>query len=173
MKITVGGPPGSGKTTIAEKISHRFGYEHISAGKIFRKMAEERCMNLDEFSAYCQRDESIDREVDRLQMELARENTVTEGRMAAFVVETPDLKIWLDAPLQTRVARIAAREGKPEDEIRELTLRREESENWRYREYYGVNIYDTKAYDLSINTQKWSAEEVFVIIEHAILMLLK
>ena len=36
MRVTIGGPPGSGKTTVAKIVSNEIGYKHIYTGDIFR-----------------------------------------------------------------------------------------------------------------------------------------
>ena len=50
MKITISGLPGSGTTTVAKLLAERLGYKLISAGDVFRKLAMERGMTLEEFS---------------------------------------------------------------------------------------------------------------------------
>ena len=42
MKITIGGLPGSGTTTVSRILSEKLNLEWISAGKIFRELAKER-----------------------------------------------------------------------------------------------------------------------------------
>ncbi len=49
MKITSSGPPGSGKSTLSKMLSAKLGMELVSMGDIFRKLANDRCMSLDEF----------------------------------------------------------------------------------------------------------------------------
>ncbi|MBN1786198.1 MAG: AAA family ATPase [Candidatus Methanofastidiosa archaeon] len=173
MRITIGGPPGSGTTTIAMMLAKRYGLEHIYAGKIFREMAIEKGLSLEEFGRLAENDESIDRSVDKRLAEKAVEKTITEGRMAAFMVEEPDVKIWLDAPLKVRVSRISSREGLEEEAVREMTIKRQESENQRYRRYYGVDIYDLSHYDIVINTEKWNEEGVYAIVDSAITHLVR
>ncbi len=39
MRITISGPPGSGKTTVCSKLSEALGLEAVVFGKIFREFA--------------------------------------------------------------------------------------------------------------------------------------
>ena len=48
--IAVSGPHGSGKSTAAMKVAESLGYEYISAGELFREMAKNANMNIEEFS---------------------------------------------------------------------------------------------------------------------------
>ena len=63
--ISVGGLPGSGTSTVCEILEERTGLEYIYAGRIFREMAEEKGMTLEEFSTFCEKDDTVDRELDK------------------------------------------------------------------------------------------------------------
>ena len=167
MIVTVGGHPGSGKTTLSRKVRDAFRMEYVCAGQVFREMAEEKGVSLEEFGRMAEVDESIDLAVDRIQKERAQDNTVVEGRMAAFMVDA-DLKIWLSAPLTVRAERIAKREDILYEESLTKIKEREASEKKRYEKYYNVNIEVMDAYDLVINTELWDADSVFAIVKAAI-----
>jgi len=167
MIVTVGGCPGSGTTTLSEKVSVTFGLTHVYAGQIFREMAAKRGISLKELGELAERDETIDLEVDNRQKELARENTVVEGRMAGYLVDA-DLKIWLSAPLEVRAERVASRESISFTDSLWRITEREKSERKRYKKYYKVEIDDLSVYDLVINTELWDAEGVFQIVRAAV-----
>ncbi|MHC1581228.1 MAG: (d)CMP kinase [Methanopyraceae archaeon] len=177
--ITIGGPPGSGTTTMARRLAEHFGLRHVYAGQIFREMAKERGMTLEEFSRLAEEDPEIDLEIDRRQREAAEEgDVVLEGRLAAFVaagelehVQGPDLadvKIWLKAPLDVRAERIARREGISVEEAKRRIRERERSELKRYREIYGVDPTDLTIYDLVLDTAGWNEDETFEILRAAV-----
>ncbi|MFQ6087442.1 MAG: (d)CMP kinase [Candidatus Methanofastidiosia archaeon] len=170
MIITIGGPPGAGTTTNAKLISKEFDLKHIYVGMIFRELAKEKKMSLEEFSRYAERNEKVDKKVDERQVALAQDKTLVEGRISAFLIKA-DLKIWLDAPLEVRVKRLALREKKSFEEMLELTQMREESEKKRYEKFYQINLKDLSIYDLVINTSKWNIQGVYSIIKRAILNL--
>ena len=162
MLLTVSGPAGSGKSTTAAALADALGYEHVSGGDVFRELAEERGMSLEELNALAEEDDSIDRDLDRRLRETAetREEIVLESRLSGWMAaEHADLRIWLDAPLDVRAERIAAREEKPIDQAREETVTRAESEALRYREYYDIDIDDLSIYDLALNTARWGPAE--------------
>ena len=40
--VAIGGPHGSGKSSIAKKIANEFNMNYLSAGEVFRKLAKEK-----------------------------------------------------------------------------------------------------------------------------------
>ena len=171
MLITISGPAGSGKSTVAAGLAERLGSEHVSGGDIFRDLAAERDLTPLELNKLAEEDDSIDRDLDRRQRELAaeREDLVLESRLAGWMAGThADFRIWLDAPLDIRAERIADREDKAVETAREETVERADSEALRYREYYGVDIDDLGIYDLSLNTARFSPGAVLDVVIAAV-----
>jgi len=171
MLLTVSGPPGGGKSTTAANLAEYFGLEHISGGDVFRSVAAERGLTLAEFNALAEEDESIDHDLDRRLSQIAheRDDVVIESRLAGWLAgDRADVRLWLDAPIEVRSERIAEREGEDADTVLEQTRAREDSEEIRYRTYYGIEIGDRSIYDVSLNTARWSPEAVLEILTTAI-----
>ena len=118
--MTVSGPHGSGKCTYAAKLAGSLGLRHVSAGMLFRKLAEERKLSLEKFQEMAAADPSIDRSVDeRTMVEAERGDLVVDGQLAGWVLkEISDLRIFLTAPVVVRLERIAARDGISLEEAR-------------------------------------------------------
>ncbi|MBU4140227.1 MAG: AAA family ATPase [Euryarchaeota archaeon] len=169
MKITISGPPGSGKSTLSKMLSSKLGLELISMGDIFRKLASDRCMSLDEFGTLAKCNDEIDRKLDEEQKKVAKEkdNIILEGRLSGFLVEA-DLKVWLKAPLEIRAERIAKRENKSVSSAIKETSEREECERVRYLNYYDIDIRDLSVYDIVIDSTKLSPEEICEIVGKAV-----
>ena len=70
MRITISGPPGSGKTTVCRILGERLGLDVVVSGHIFRQMAKERDMTLRN-SNMCEIDPQVDIELDRRMVEIA------------------------------------------------------------------------------------------------------
>ena len=171
MLITISGPAGSGKSTVAAGLAERLGSEHISGGDIFRDLAAERDLTPLELNKLAEEDEAIDLDLDRRQRELAtgREDLVLESRLAGWMAgNEADFRIWLDAPLDIRIERIADREDKPIATAREETVERADSEALRYREYYGIDIDELEIYDLALNTARFSPGAVLDVVITAV-----
>ena len=71
MLLTISGEIGSGKSTIARLASTKLGYSYVSGGDIFRDLAKEKGMTVDEFGALAEKEENIDRDLDRLLLDTA------------------------------------------------------------------------------------------------------
>jgi predicted cytidylate kinase len=172
MLITISGLPGSGKTTVARLVAAALGLEHVYAGNIFRQQAGAQGLSLEEYVRRAESDPTIDRELDR-QMELraAGGRAVLEGRLAAFMADragAPALKVFLDASEAVRAERISGREGGAATErLREIQVR-EASDRRRYLDLYGVDYHDLTRYDLVMETDRRTPDEVArAIVERA------
>ncbi len=169
MKITISGPPGSGKSTLSKMLSAKLGLELVSMGDIFRKLANDRCMSLDEFGTLAKCNDEIDRKLDEAQKKIAleKDNIILEGRLSGFLVDA-DLKVWLKAPIDIRAQRIAKRENKSISSAMKETSEREECERVRYLNYYNIDIRDLSVYDIVIDSTKLSPEEICETVEKAV-----
>ncbi len=173
MILVIGGPPGSGKTTVAERWSKVRGYALVSAGMRFRAMAKERGLSLEDLGRLAEADPEIDRSLDRAVYEEIESNAsngrnvVVDGRIQAYLLaqrHVECLKVLIDAPLDVRAERIAGREKKSvEASKREITAR-ERSERARYKSIYGIDLKDTRLFDVVIDSARKTPDEIVALI---------
>ncbi|MDY6965057.1 MAG: AAA family ATPase [Halobacteriota archaeon] len=165
MKITLSGLPGSGTTSVATILSEKFGMECLSAGVIFRELARESGLSLEEFGKVAENDPKFDELIDRKQKEVAskRDNLLVEGRLSGHMIDA-DLKIWMEAPLEIRAERVAQREKLQFEEAKKEIIKREDCELNRYEEYYKIDLKDLSIYDLIIDSSKKDPESIAEII---------
>ncbi|MCQ2052651.1 MAG: AAA family ATPase [archaeon] len=173
MRITISGPPGSGKTTTCSRLSEILGFRAVVFGNIFREMAADRHFSLLEFSDLAEKDPSIDKMIDDKILEIAKNNedVILESRLSAYMVSRnsiPAFKIYLYASPEVRMRRIGMRERQPSKEVNKDTLKRQASESKRYMAYYGIDISDMSVYDLIINTDNLNSDEVVNTVLKAI-----
>ncbi len=161
MILSISGPPGSGKTTLAEILSERLGLELLLTGQIFRGMAEDKGMKLSEFGTYAEGHPEVDIELDRLVVERVRESVaqqkglIVEGRLAGFMLfraKIPSFRIYVTADPEVRAERIRKREGGSAAEIMKEMTERERCERERYLKVYSFDITDMSIYDLIIDS---------------------
>ncbi len=165
--IAVSGPHGSGKSTAAKEVAEKLGYEYISAGELFRNMAENANMNLEEFSKKAELQEEIDKFIDDKTVELAKlkDNIVVDAQLGGWMLkDIANMLIYITAPFETRIGRIIQRENKSAETTRQETITREESEKSRYQKLYKIDISDLTIYDIILNSQKFSASDCVQII---------
>ncbi len=169
MKVAISGPAGSGTSTTAKEVAKRLDLEFIGAGKIFREMAKQKKMSLQEFGEHAEKNPEIDKEIDKKQREISKKknNIIIEGRLAGWMAEA-DIKIWLKAPLELRAKRVSKRDNVSKEKALKSIKKREKSEKKRYNEFYDINISNTSIYNLIIDTSKWNKESVVEIIQYSI-----
>ena len=168
--ITVSGPPGCGATTLCDRLSTAIDCPYVSGGDIFRELAEENDISLNQQIAEADTTDSIDRALDARLQQIAEKwgqsdkPFILESRLAGWLAGShADLRIWLDAPDEVRVGRIDKREEtQAEMRVREV------SEAGRYQSYYDIALDDREFYDLQLNTARWSKDGVFDLVRAAI-----
>lgn len=165
MRITISGPPGSGKTTVCKLLGERLHLEVVISGNIFRQMAKESNMSLADFGSMCEGDPEVDKKLDERMVQIAREkdDIILEGRLTAHMLarnHIPAFKVLLDADLDVRAARVAEREGGTREQRKQEIVVREECEAKRYQAFYGIDIRDRKVYDLIIDTTYQTPQQI-------------
>ena len=164
LKIAVSGKSGCGNTTISKIVADRLGLRFINF--TFRSLAQERGLDLKRVLELAAGDDSWDKEVDSRQVRLAREGggCVLGSRLAIWMLEEADLKVYLRARPETRAARIVKREGGALDEVAAFTQERDRQDHNRYLRIYNI---DNDRYDfagLIIDTDDLQPPEIAEII---------
>ncbi|HEV2316588.1 MAG TPA: AAA family ATPase [Thermoplasmata archaeon] len=141
--ITLGGPPGGGKTTAATTLARELNLELVSAGERFRALAQRKGMELNELSAYAEAHPEVDRALDEEMLGLARPGRLLEGRIQGALCHRrhiPAHRLSVIATPEVRAARIARRDHVLFPAALAAMQRREESEARRYHEIYGIDL---------------------------------
>jgi len=166
MIVTVSGPHGAGKSTYAAQLAKKLGLRHVSAGLLFRRLARERHVSLQEFGKLALKDPSIDHHVDDETMrEAEKGEVVVDGQLAGWILkEIADLRIYLTAPDKVRIERIASRDHLEPGEAEKETLLRESVQSERYRRHYGFKVEDRTIYHLTLDTSLLPLEDTARIL---------
>ena len=164
MRIAVSGKSGCGNTTVSTLLAKRLGYPMINF--TFRQMAQERNMDFWDFCALANRDDNIDKELDRRQVEMAmaQENCILGSRLAIWMLKDADFKVYLLASDIERARRIAKREGGTHEERLAQTQDRDGHDTERYGRIYGIDNNDTSRADLVIDTEGKTPEQIVDLI---------
>ena len=114
VTITISGTPGRGKSTVGRLLAERLGLRYVNSGIVFREMAQNYQMSLEEFGKYAETHQEVDQQVDDKQRDiLSKGDVIVEGRIAGWIAvrnQIPAIKIMIDADVQTRAKRIVKRE---------------------------------------------------------------
>ena len=164
LRIAISGKSGCGNTTVSTMIAERLGIKLINY--TFRNLAKERGISFEEIIEKAKTDFSYDKYVDTQQVELAKEESCVLGsRLAIWMLEEADVKIYLYANEDVRAKRIFEREGGDLEKIKAFTLMRDSEDTRRYKELYGIDnsTYEGVA-DIVIDSEFYSAEEIVSLI---------
>ena len=164
IKIAVSGKSGCGNTTVCKMAADILDLRFINF--TFRSLAQERNLNLITVLDLAANDDSWDREVDSRQVSLAREEggCVLGSRLAIWMLEEADLKVYLEASPQVRVRRIIKREGGTIEEVTAFTEERDRQDRGRYLRIYNIDTDDYSFADLIINTDIFAPQEIVDMI---------
>ena len=154
-------------------VSEALGLKAVVFGQVFRQLAAEKGLTLVELGALAEQDPQIDADIDAKIVETARNSPdiILESRLSAYMLTRngiPALRIYLDASPEVRFARIGIREEQELKHAVEETNARQASEAKRYKMYYDIDINDRSVYDLIINTDNLTPDEVLQRILDAV-----
>ena len=171
--ISITGDLGSGKSTVAKKLSQRLDLEYFSTGFLQRKLAQERGVDTLELNYISEKDTNIDDYIDQYLKDInvdIEKNYVLDSRLAWFFVDK-SFKIYLTIVPEiaaTRVINDHNRQNEPEAHTIEervyTLLERQRIENRRFKSIYNVDCRDFNNYNLIIDTSCASVDEIVNLI---------
>lgn len=175
MIVVFSGLHGTGKSTIALRIAETLGYQYYSTGKVFRELAQEKGMTLEQFSKYAEGKPEIDQTLDKKIKKIAttKGNYIFDGQMPAYMLkDLSNFNILLRCEDKVRIERMRIRDGRDFESQKKETLSREASERQRFIELYGIDIVDPKqilaTYHFILDTTHLGMDEVFQICLDAV-----
>lgn len=174
MIITISGDAGTGKTTIAKRLSKELHVPYFYAGAIFRDIAKEKNLSVIELSQNAHISPDIDRSIDNRMLHILQtsKDGVVEGRLSGYLAwehNIPSIRIYLKASPDVQAKRIAHREGySTEDGLQEVQTR--DSKDWeRYKKLYDIDKKDEDTWHTDIiNTDGVDIEGVYTAVKKII-----
>ena len=166
MNITLTGNLGAGKTSVCNELK-KLGFEIISTGSIFRKIAEEKNISVLELNEIAKKDRSIDDMIDNRTIELGKtvDNKIFDSRLAWNFI--PDsFKVFLYIDTDEAAARVVAGENRNAEEYnsfeeaRDSLYKRAKLEQARFKELYSIDYYNASNYNLVIETTSATPQEI-------------
>ncbi len=157
--ITIGGLPGSGKSTLGKLLAARLGVPFYSMGDIRRTYAREHGWTLEELNRRAESDPESDHLVDRFQARLPEKEHafIVDSRLGHHFLPQA-LKLFVKASVRVCATRIlgAKRFGEEwttiDDGVRSLE-ERIASDKRRYAALYGIDPLDETQYDLVLDSE--------------------
>ena len=139
IRIAVSGKSGCGNTTVSRLLAEKLGIRLINY--TFHDMARERGLSFEELCRLAEQDSQYDRHLDRRQVELASQGScVLASRLAIWLLEEADLRVYLQASAEVRAKRIARREGSSWRRTLPDIQARDTRDRNRYLKLYGIDI---------------------------------
>lgn len=177
--LVVGGPGGSGSSTISEMLAKHFSIPRIYAGDLFREKAKEE--DFESFEEFLQEisegGNSLDLEIDNLLLEYSKiGNILIESKIFGALAKVRNIPctatIWLDCEIQKRVDRQISKEGITgiakiwkRFAIRRKLEKRYRIDKEKYQRLYKIR-YDRPSdyYDIVLDTSNLDEVETFKLI---------
>ncbi|HET9850108.1 MAG TPA: cytidylate kinase family protein [Candidatus Saccharimonadales bacterium] len=169
--ITIAGRPGSGKSTTAKAAARQLGFEHFSSGDFFRELGKQKGIDVLLANASPGVTEELDRLVDGKLREIGAkgDRMVIDSRTAWHWIPG-SFKVFLNLDLESAARRILNEineERQNSEKIHENPIdyakalkKRLDAETERYKAIYGIDPYEMSNYDLVIDTESNSIEQV-------------
>lgn len=161
-KITLSGFAGSGKSTVAKRIQKELDFEFLSIGNYSRAFAKQAYgMTINQFQEHCKNQPELDSLIDekfKTECKL-KNNIVVDYRLGFHFIENA-FHVLLKVSDQNASERISLDNRQDELTCPESIKLRNENMRARFVEHYGVDFTNDKNYDLVIDTDNLTANEV-------------
>ena len=159
-RIAISGKSGCGNSTVTRLVAEELGLRIINY--TLKDMAAEKGISFDEMVELANsHPPRYDLELDRKLVEMAAApGCVLGSRLAIWLLEDADLKVYLEAPPEVRARRIAQREGVRFEKAYRAMVRRDELDRERYRKIYRIDVDRYDFADLVLDAAAMDQHEI-------------
>lgn len=171
IKIAISGDLGSGKSVLSKRLKAELGFEVISIGVIQRELAAKYGMDALEFNKFMETHPEIDEQCDEMVTNYGKEERglILDSRLAWHFIPH-SFKIHLTVDNNVAAKRIfednirkSEKYTSLEDAAQKL-LERKNSEVYRYKTLYGVDVEDLSNYDCVVDTSDSNPERTYKMV---------
>lgn len=174
MIIAISGLHGTGKSVVGKIIAEHFGLAYYSTGILFRTIAKEKGLSLEQLSKHAEKDRTIDNTIDyRIKQLAMKGNCVLDNQLSPYLLKhLVEFSILLTCDNNVRIKRMMERDSEGLDTKISETEIREQSERKRFLDFYGIDIANpeiiSKTFNFILDTTNLSIQEVISKIISAI-----
>lgn len=168
IKIAISGDLGSGKSVLSKQLNAELGFDVISIGVIQRELAAKYGMDALEFNKFMETHPEIDEECDQMVTNYGKEERglILDSRLAwHFIPHSFKIHLTVDNNVAAkRIFQDNIRKNEKYTSIEdaaEKLLARKNSEVYRYKTLYGVDVEDLSNYDCVVNTSDSNPEKTY------------
>lgn len=176
--ITLSGKPGAGKSSTADKVAELLEYSRHSSGEMVRAILKKKHMTLEEYNERAKSEHELDNYIDAELRKLREQKDIVVDARLGFYWIPESFKVYLNLDLEAATVRIfndmksnaeRASEGGNQsiESVAASVQRRMENEHNRFKSLYGVDPYDTRNFDLVINTSQHTPQSVALAVVEA------
>ena len=174
--VTITGDSGSGVSTVTSLLAESLDYRKFNAGGLFRNLAQEYDMSLDKLDQFIESNRVIDHEIDTLIRRLGQGSELVLAARLGFYWIHESFSVYLKVDPEISAKRVYEDvvSGRRVEEHAESVLevaenieRRFESTKARYLRDYGIDISNTRNFDMVIETDEKSPEQIVAEIRSA------
>jgi len=165
MIITISGKAAAGKDTIANLLAPKLKLKLIRG--TLRVFAQQKGMDILDFEKTFTSDSDYwDKKLDEWQKKEVQKagSCILVSYLAALNVPQADLKVWLDAQEEIRAQRLAKRDGLSLKKALPYLRERDVFFREKTKRIYGIDFWDSKLYDLIIDTSYLTPEAIIARI---------
>ena len=182
LLIVVGGPGGSGASTIARRLAKHFSLKFVYGGQLMRDLAKEKGFNsLTEFlqsDLFTKNHSEYDSFIDeKLVKESNVKNTLIDSKIFSALATMYNIpctvKIWIEADLDVRTSRTLGKKGFDDltrknsnyERVSRNLEKRYQEDKKRFSKLYDIEFDNQRKYnDIVIDSSKQNPDETFNFI---------
>jgi CMP/dCMP kinase len=171
MILTICGPPGSGKDTVAQILAKKLGYNLVSMGNIKRQAAAKKDMTIEQFNAWTvENPKEGDLFFDDFQKEYGEKNDdfIMVARLGWYFIPHSK-KIYVNVSDDAGAERIFKQKQTDSrhelavssvEEQEKLNLERKNHETTHFLKLYSIDPHDVSNYEIVVDSSNVTPEEV-------------